>query len=203
MLSWTRLQMPEDMTGKSFLEIGCWEGNDCAEAVNRGARLVVGVDLCTCQPLFDNVKKYRFDFVQMDISSEKFWELPQFDVVLCAGVLYHLENPLAAIFRLRKTVLHSLYLETEVHRDSEEKPTMMFFPTNELGRDYSNWWAPNKNCLHKMLEVAGFSQVEPVYSFNAPYCSRYGVRALVSSYMDLRKILPRPEDQMSLAGGTR
>ena len=68
---WQRYSLPEDMTGKTFLDVGCWEGVNCAEAMTRGAKRVVGVDLCTSEPLRENVERYGFEFVQLDVLSEK------------------------------------------------------------------------------------------------------------------------------------
>lgn len=196
------LQMPADLTGKSFLEIGCWEGRDCVEAVKRGARPVLGVDLCTCEALADNVKAFDFRFVHMDIFSEKASELPAFDIVLCASLLYHVENPLALIFRLRKLTNDLLFVETVVHDDGD-KPTMLLYPTNELDGNFSNWWALNRRCLHNMLQIAGFAEIEPVFDGRIRDSIRYGVRARAVGSTDFRKILPRAEERMSLAGGRR
>ena len=35
---------------------------------------------------------------------------------------------------------------------------MQFYPGNELNSDWSNWWAPNMECLRLMLERLGFGQ---------------------------------------------
>ena len=48
-----------------------------------------------------------------------------------------------------------------------------FFEKNELNNDYSNWWAPNKNCVEGMLRCTGFEQVE----FLARYSDRLYYRA--------------------------
>ena len=44
---------------QSFLDVGCWEGVHCAEAVRRGADSVVGVDICTCPDLTDERRPLR------------------------------------------------------------------------------------------------------------------------------------------------
>ena len=100
------------MTGLTFLDVGCWEGVNCAEAVRRGADRVVGIDLCTSDELRRNVENFGFEFVQMDVLSEKWLELDAFDVVLCSGVLYHVENVISLLFRLRTVTRELLVLET-------------------------------------------------------------------------------------------
>ena len=200
---WQKLQMPSDLTGKSFLEVGCWEGAACVDAVKRGANPVWGIDLCTCEDLANNVKNFGFRFIQMDVFSEKLWELATFDVVLCAGVLQHVENPLALIFRLRKLTNNLLFVETVVHTDGEDKPTLVLYPRNELTTNFSNWWTPNRRCLHDMLQLAGFGKIEPTFDEVSGGVTRYGVRASAVGSTDYRKILPRSEQLMSLVGGRR
>ena len=80
MNKWELFSMPKEMTGKSFLDVGCWEGNNCAEAVRRNSNMVVGIDLCTCESLIKNREETGFTFLQTDIFSEKFLELGRFDL---------------------------------------------------------------------------------------------------------------------------
>ncbi|NJR52880.1 MAG: hypothetical protein HC780_28255 [Leptolyngbyaceae cyanobacterium CSU_1_3] len=46
---------------------------------------VVGVDLCTSEELDRNVRNFGFEFLQLDVLSEKWLELDSFDVVLFGG----------------------------------------------------------------------------------------------------------------------
>lgn len=199
---WVRYGMPTDMTGKSLLDLGCWEANECAEAVMRGASRVVGVDLCTCEALRANVERYGIEFLQLDVMADKFWQLPEFDIVLCSGVLYHVENPLGLLFRLRKVTREALFLETATHLTGGSEPLLRFHPGRELRDDPSNWWTPNEACLRAMLQAAGFEQVEPVFVADRSI-PRLGVRAVPSGEASLGKVLPRPAGQMSIMGGER
>jgi hypothetical protein len=36
----------------------------------------------------------------------------------------------------------------------------MFYPFDELNKDGTNWWGPNKLCVTGMLKAAGFTKVE-------------------------------------------
>src|SRR3954469_6566143 len=80
---WERFRLPVELEGRSFLDVGCWEGVHCAEAVRRGASETVGVDICTGRELKRNVERYGFDFIQLDVFGESFLGLGRFDVVLC------------------------------------------------------------------------------------------------------------------------
>lgn len=208
MSTWQAWQLPDDLTGLTFLDIGCWEGTKCVEAVERNARRVVGVDLCTCDTLRRNVQHYGFEFLQLDVFSEKFLHLEQFDLVLCAGVLYHVENVLSLLTRLRHCTRQRLVLETAVHRVDEEKPILLFHPGEDLDANPSNWWTPNLRCLEEMLVATGFATPRLVHQ-TVVQSTRTGetiYRACVHTEpasVDLRKAFPRHTSLMSLQGGER
>ena len=56
---WRAHGLPERLDGKSFLDIGCWEGDICVEAMRRGAKDVVGVDFCVCDDLVETLDKFK------------------------------------------------------------------------------------------------------------------------------------------------
>jgi len=186
----------------SFLDVGCWEGDDAAEAVRRGADPVVGIDLCVCDSLRDNVREYGFSFVQMDIFSDGFLALPWFDVVLCSGVLYHVMNPMGLLFRLRNVTGGVLVLETLVHRGKDK--AMRFHDTFE--GDSSVWWTPSAFCLVAMLEEAGFEIVHAMKSHKKPSKLGYGRTIVIAEpggEVNPQALLPRRAVCMSLHGGER
>ena len=89
--------------------------------------------------------------------------LGQFDVVLYLGVLYHMENPLESLRRVRQLTKAVAIIETEAvaiggHHD---RPLCEFFPvTAQLLDDPTNVWAPNAPALIGLCETAGFGRVE-------------------------------------------
>lgn len=201
---WEQFRMPVELSGKSFLDVGCWEGMHCAEAVRRGASQVVGIDLCTSEDLADNVARYGFEFIQMDVFSEKWLALGEFDVVLCSGVLYHVENVISLLFRLRKVVRELLVIETGITLLQEDKPMMIFHGQGEGTGNPSNWWTPNKLCLEQMLTTAGFEGISTVWEEERhQHYSRLCVHAVPTGHLDHARILPRKERAMSLHGGNR
>jgi tRNA (mo5U34)-methyltransferase len=199
---WQRYKLPEDLTGKSFLDVGCWEGINCAEAAKRGARKVVGVDLCTSRELRRNVDTYGFEFIQMDVLSEKWLELDDFDVVLCSGVLYHVENVISLLFRLRKVTRELLVLETATRDVGGDEPTMLFKPTDDSSNP-SNWWVPNRSCLREMVRSCGFDDPREVLVRERPGGHRVCVHARPLERDSYERVLPRKASAMSLEGGNR
>lgn len=199
---WERHALPEDMTGKSFLDVGCWEGVSCVEAVRRGARRAVGVDLCTSDALRENVDRYGFEFIQLDIFSEKWLQLDAFDVVLCSGVLYHVENVLSLLFRLRRVTGSLLALETATRDIGGDEPVLVFKPSDERNNP-SNWWVPNKACLADMVRASGFAEPRFVWERERAGGARVCVHAIPVEQDSYERLLPRKPEAMSLTGGGR
>jgi len=200
---WQRYSLPEDMTGKTFLDVGCWEGVNCAEAMTRGAKRVVGVDLCTSEPLRENVERYGFEFVQLDVLSEKWLELDSFDVVLCSGVLYHVENVISLLFRLRRVTGALLVLETATRELETDEPVLVFKPSDERTNNPSNWWVPNKACLIDMVLACGFADPRVVWERPRPNGARVCLHATPTVQESYERILPRKAEAMSIVGGHR
>lgn len=156
------------LSGKSVLDIGCYDGFYSFEALRRGAAQVLAADHFMwhadprCREAFELARSRiapdlpDIDIDVLDISQER---VGIFDIVLFAGVLYHLRNPFLAIERLAPVVRETMILETHLDALDVPKPAMIFYPTNELNNDPSNWWGPNPDCIEAMLKDVGFSRV--------------------------------------------
>jgi tRNA (mo5U34)-methyltransferase len=98
------------------------------------------------------------DYMTMSVDA-----VDPFDVVLYLGVLYHMENPLAALRRVRELTREAAIIETEaiVIGGFERTPLSEFFPPDKkLCDDPTNFWAPNAPCLVGLCETAGFTRVD-------------------------------------------
>jgi tRNA (mo5U34)-methyltransferase len=167
-----RVKMPEDLTGKSVLDIGAWDGFFSFEAERRGASRVLAVDsFCWngagwgSKAGFElarralNSKVEDAEMEVLDLSAEK---IGTFDVVLFFGVLYHLRHPLLALEKVSSVTKSHLILETKVDLLSLRTPAMAFYLGDELNHDPTNWWAPNIPALCDMLRAVGFRRFEVV-----------------------------------------
>ena len=103
-----RLQLPEDLSGKTVLDIGCSDGFYSFECERRGASRVLAVDNYS-SPLVDSPSGFhmahtllnsKVEFRQADLFSLDPDEDGCFDIVLFLGVLYHLRHPLLGIERI-------------------------------------------------------------------------------------------------------
>ena len=80
----------------------------------------------------------------------------RFDIVLFAGVLYHLKNPLWGLETVARLTSSLLVVETAMDAVDQPRPMMVFYPGTELNGDPTNWWGPNRQCVEAMLRDVGF-----------------------------------------------
>jgi len=199
---WEEMRMPVELSGRTFLDVGCWEGVHCAEASRRGADRVVGIDLCTCPDLSANVERYGFEFLQMDVFGDGWLGLERFDVVLCSGLIYSVPDPMGLLMRLRNVTGGLLVIETASTTLGGAEPMAIFRGDDE--GNLSNWWIPNRPCLEAMLETAGFEGVAPI--FEQPREGHWGrlcMQAVRSGTVKPGRLLPRKPRLMSIQGGNR
>ncbi|PHV62897.1 DUF1698 domain-containing protein [Cyanobacterium aponinum UTEX 3222] len=184
--NWILSGIPQDLTGKTVLDIGAWDGFYSFSAEKRGAKRVLATDSFIWEQrqlygLDDNfwrdfgagkqgfelarkmfnsqVEDYNIDV--LDLNPEK---IGTFDVVFFLGVLYHMKYPLYALEKVRSVTKELLILETHISLFFSlfPVPLMRFYPTNELSKDVTNWTGANIALVKSWLLTAGFSKVELV-----------------------------------------
>jgi hypothetical protein len=178
-----------DVKGKTFVDVGARDGITCRQALDLGASPVIGIDYV----INDALKECGAEPVPMDIFSEKWLYLPQFDVVSCQGVFYHVPDVVSLFNRLRIITGEVLFLEG--HFSTKEGCFMEFCEGDSLDNNHSNWWLPTEDCLHKLLQATGFKS--ETIEIDGP---RISIIARIHK-MDLRKIMPRRMKHMRLRVG--
>ena len=173
--------IPQDLRGKSVLDIGCNAGFYSIEMKRRGADRVVGIDF---DETYLDQARFAAEISEMDIEFRKLsvydvGELSEkFDVVIFMGVLYHLRHPLLALDLIREHVARDLMIFQSMQRGSDEifeteddypfSETEIFeeddfpcayFIEKKYSEDPTNWWIPNRACAEAMLRAAGFKIV--------------------------------------------
>ena len=173
--------LPEDMTGRSVLDIGCNAGFYAMEMKRRGAARVLGLDSDE-----DYLAQARFaaqvEGLEIEYATGSVYDVgalgERFDLVIFMGVLYHLRHPLLALDLIREHVASDLLLYQSMQRGSDEiaevEPDYDFFETgmfdqpgwprlhfieHDYAHDCTNWWAPNAAASQAMLRSAGFEIV--------------------------------------------
>ncbi len=99
------------------------------------------------------------DFHVLDVEDSRIRQLGQFDLVLCFGLLYHLENPFRAVRNLYAVTGKVLIIETMVSPSQSPVATLMSECHGEDQAVHYVAFVPSEACLIKMLYRAGFAQV--------------------------------------------
>jgi len=154
-------RFPDDLTGKTVLDIGCADGGFSTAALKRGAASVLAIDEQKTFGMTEIDASCEFpslEFRNVDLFSDAFMALPRFDFIIFTGVLYHVHDMLEALKRVRLRAAGTVLLETHVNESlGSEPPLAVFYEHDELGADPTNWWGPNLACLEAMLRTAGFA----------------------------------------------
>jgi SAM-dependent methyltransferase len=104
-------------------------------------------------------------FYQSNAEDEALPRLGSFDLVLCVGLLYHLENPFRAIRNLFSLTRKVLVVESKcVPEASMALYLMDEAELEDQGLDYVAFY-PSEGCLFKMFYRAGFPFVYRFRSF--------------------------------------
>jgi tRNA (mo5U34)-methyltransferase len=163
--SMSDIYFDSNIAGKSVLDFGAWDGFHSVEALKRGAKSVTAVDTWDhwgnrrCISLVQEHIAPELKIVHCnlyDLTPEK---VPVHDIVLFAGVLYHLRHPLLGMEKISKFAGELLIVETHCDGDKIGRPAMIMYPGAELDGDSTNWWGPNRACVEAMLRDAGFANI--------------------------------------------
>ncbi len=101
-------------------------------------------------------------FEQGDLQDRSILKLGKFDLVLCFGLLYHLENPLLAVRHLRGLTEKCLLLESMCVPDDRPSLLLREEPREDDQSLTDVAYYPSESSLIKMLYRAGFKYVYQV-----------------------------------------
>lgn len=189
-------QIPEDLTGRRVLDIGCAEGFFSFLAESRGAE-VVAIDSWPRQGFFlaREVLGSKVEFHHASVYDLTADDFGLFDIVLFFGVYYHLKNPLLALERIASVTREFALIESQI-MSSPQTPAMntrtglwsrlarrllrpprvpenavsYFCEGDEFNGDPTNWWVPNIPCLIQTVRAAGFPRAEMVSAYETSRC---------------------------------
>ena len=166
------LQIPEDLTGLTVLDVGAWDGFFSFEAERRGARRVVATDsFCWGQGGWGTKAGFELarralgsgvedlDIDPLELSPAR---IGMFDLVLLLGVLYHMRHPLLALERVFSVTRRQLVLQTQVDLAAIDRPALAFYQGSDLNNDPTNWFGPNPQAVVALLRAAGFTEIKTV-----------------------------------------
>jgi tRNA (mo5U34)-methyltransferase len=177
--------LPDDLAGKTVLDVGTANGFWAFEMERRGAD-VTAVDLHSSleldfppqvlsllrtMPPRPRGQRFReaharlaskVRYVDLSVYALNEKDLGKFDLVHAGDLLLHLERPLEALRRFRDVVDvgGQLILSDVVDPDLPPREGMEFTTKYLGGWDTTTWWYPSIDALGQMIIDAGFSAVE-------------------------------------------
>ena len=184
-VKWARFAdaIPQDLSGKTVLDIGCNAGFYSVEMKRRRAARVLGVD---ADERYLAQARFAAEVLGLDIEFRNLsvYDVAQlgekFDVVIFMGVLYHLRHPLLALDLIREHVARDLLVFQSMRRGDASDPLpvpedqkfeqvemfarpdfpVLYFIEHRYSGDWTNWWIPNRACAEAMVRSAGFTILE-------------------------------------------
>jgi tRNA (mo5U34)-methyltransferase len=150
-----------DPTGADVLDIGAVDGISSFGLKKRGAARVVATD---------TVEKSTFlrarDHLGLDIEYrpgiqikdfEPIFAPGSFDLIVCAGVIYHMFNPFTAFQACRKMIREDglLFMETP-YVPNDDRGCIYLNSEAEISREVFTYSIPTEKAVTGMMKLAGF-----------------------------------------------
>jgi len=179
-------QLPNNLSGKSVLDIGAWDGFFSFAAERKGASSVLAIDNFYRDKLEDTgsqgfeiakeILKSKVDFRKASVYDLSPKVFRMFDIVLFLGVFYHLKYPLLALERIFSVTKEMLIMEThyDPYHGNKNTPLASFYENDETHKDPNTLWVFNEACLLAALRSSGFKNPKVIY--------RYGDRIILKAY---------------------
>src|SRR5690349_10763453 len=136
------------LEGRTVLDVACNCGGFSFAAAREGASHVLGFDLVPryidqAQLIRRALELEQTEFRQMSIDDVEAGTTGTFDVTLCFGILYHLEDPIGAMRRLAAVTTGAMLVDTNVTRVRFSKRPlwgMNFPPPPRTARGVTGEW---------------------------------------------------------------
>jgi len=160
------LGLPMNLSGVSILDVGAYEGFYSIHMEQRGASVTAN-DYFVWNFPGDNSRS-NFELIREVVGSKvsileaEIDSLPtrKHQVTLFLGVLYHLEDQIGALKKIRESATSLVVLETLLDNLDAEGPSLKFYPGNSLNNDQSNQFGPNFDALIGLIQASGYSNYE-------------------------------------------
>ena len=152
-----------ELAGLTCCDIGTMDGLAAFSMKQAGAAQVVATDIAP-RETFAQARQtlaldidYRTPLAVADLPNA--FPTGHFDLIVCAGVLYHVADPVAVLIDLRNALREGglLILETQ-YLCAEARPVLSFSPAdNRRGSEHANtFFRPSFRALCGMMQASGF-----------------------------------------------
>lgn len=161
------------------IDVACNQGWFATQIAVRGAKKVMGLDIRDEHLEMANVVKeigglHALTYMNKNLFDLDASEVGEYDITLFLGILYHLENPMGALRKVRSVTKNFCVIETQVARTSPQLEILNgsdttpkkgggigVFPADEnhVQNGMSVAIVPTLNALYQMLYAAGFKRL--------------------------------------------
>ena len=175
---WVSQMIPNDLTGKNVLDLGCSDGFYSFLCEQRNANRILATDheefqqyknvhknnIELCKHLLDSKIEYKkLDVYSVDSLEEKF------DFVLFFGLYYHLTDIILALKKIYSVVNESVFLAGHI-LDSDD-PIMYYYDLSDPNSFCQIVASPQ--CLINIANNIGFKTAKLVDTLEIPYEKTY------------------------------
>jgi tRNA (mo5U34)-methyltransferase len=175
--------LPDDLSGKSVLDVGCNAGFYSVEAKRRNAGRVLGVDAMRREIMqADFVRRalgLEIEFRPLSVYDLSVSSVGRFDVTLALGLIYHLKHLVLGLEKLAQVTKDTLIVETALlpkrskligsaSRQAEYVVGGLRRPLHTIGwienppevaESAYNWFLPSLDGAVALLKAVGFREV--------------------------------------------
>lgn len=151
--------IPENLQGKTVLDIGTASGFLALECARRGGQ-VTAIDVTgALVPTLISILGLQIQYQQKNIY-ELNSDFGQYDLVICGSLLLHLPEPFEAIKRIRSVCRDRAIISTMCSEANaqEPRPICEFVGWKATDGDYWTYWDISTSALKRMIMATGFSQ---------------------------------------------
>src|SRR2546423_1990069 len=179
--TWEKVKvcLPDNLSGKSVLDVGCNAGFYSIEMKRRGAARVLGIDSqrdLIGQAMFvRRTVGLEIVYRRMSVYDLDPRELGQFDITLALGLIYHCKHLVLALEKLFLVTRDLLILETAIYPPEKAPESFVYaeggaepmlhplaYVENlpDAKEAVFNWFLPGTAALSALLRNVGFNEVK-------------------------------------------
>jgi len=151
--------LPKSLDGLKVLDIGCWTGGTSLLLCAMGAHVVAIEEVKKYVDLLHYLQ-YAFDLDRLEPKNLSLYECTtpefqdSFDIILFAGVLYHVTDPVLALRISFNALRNGGICLLETAAIDSNKPILSY------ERHRWNWFIPSQATLHQMMTDVGYIDVQ-------------------------------------------
>jgi len=180
-----------DVAGMDCLDIGCWDG-----LVSFGLKIAGAASVASMDSVRQNTFLLARHLLDLDIEYFPGYQIRdmamlfgdrKFDLIVCAGVLYHMLHPLTAFTACRRLIKNGglFIIETASTQSHDDAVLVLNSETGVPLEEPFTYWVPTLKAVIGMAKLAGFD-ILGVRQLKAPHRTAVLGRAVLPQEVNNR-----------------